>query len=103
MTDVSPSWREALEPEPASATAVFGEHLPAARRLFGVDHSPHASRRTFSFFATSAAAAALTTGAMITSTNCRSTILAAVAVSSSRLNAMMPPKADSESVAKASS
>ena len=33
MTDVSPSWREALEPEPASATAVFGEHLPAARRF----------------------------------------------------------------------
>lgn len=36
MTDDSPAtvdWREALEAEPTSATAVFGEHLPMARRF----------------------------------------------------------------------
>ena len=33
MTDPSPAWREALEPEPASAATVFGEHLDAARRF----------------------------------------------------------------------
>ncbi|GGI45462.1 16S rRNA (guanine527-N7)-methyltransferase [Agromyces flavus] len=33
MTDPSPGWREALEPEPAAAAAVFGEHLPTARRF----------------------------------------------------------------------
>jgi hypothetical protein len=40
-------------------------------------------------------------GAMITSTNCRSTIALAVAPSNGRLKAMMPPKAEVESVLKA--
>ncbi len=31
MSDHSPDWRDALEPEPEAAAAVFGEHLPAAR------------------------------------------------------------------------
>ncbi|MBM7502890.1 16S rRNA (guanine(527)-N(7))-methyltransferase RsmG [Agromyces aurantiacus] len=33
MTDHSPSWRAALEPEPPAAFVVFGEHLPKARRF----------------------------------------------------------------------
>lgn len=33
MSDHSPDWRDALEPEPEAAAAVFGEHLPAARRF----------------------------------------------------------------------
>ena len=45
----------------------------------------------------------LTVGAMITSTNWRSTMCEAVVTSSSRLKAMMPPKADSVSVSKARS
>ncbi|MBK7519632.1 MAG: hypothetical protein IPI75_05730 [Gammaproteobacteria bacterium] len=53
--------------------------------------------------ATAATAAGLAVGAMITSTNWRSTISAAVSASSSRLKAMMPPKADSVSVAHACS
>jgi len=40
---------------------------------------------------------------MITSTNWRSTMVRAVSASSSRLKAMMPPKADSGSVLKARS
>ena len=33
MTDSSPGWRVALEPEPDAAATVFGEHLPTARRF----------------------------------------------------------------------
>jgi hypothetical protein len=61
-------------------------------------HGPHSSRRTFFFAATAAEASGLTSGAMMTSTNWRSTMAAAVAPSSRPLKAMMPPKADSGSV-----
>lgn len=33
MTDHSPDWREALEPEPGSAATVFGERLDSVRRF----------------------------------------------------------------------
>ncbi|MOA25856.1 hypothetical protein D3C78_1466070 [compost metagenome] len=69
---------------------------PAAR---SAGHSPHSSRRTLAFAATTSRAAAETFGAMITSTNWRSTMALAVSPSSSRLKAMMPPNADSVSVA----
>ena len=64
----------------------------------GAAHAPVRSSRTFSFAATAAMASSDISGAMITSTNCRSTIAAAVAPSSSRLNAIIPPNADSVSV-----
>ncbi|MNC51904.1 hypothetical protein D3C75_1012210 [compost metagenome] len=69
---------------------------PAAR---SAGHSPHSSRRTFCLAATTSRAAWEIFGAMITSTNWRSTIALAVSPSSSRLKAMMPPNADSVSVA----
>ena len=59
---------------------------------------PVASTRTFSLRAQIARASASTSGAMINSTNWRSTIARAVAASSVRLNAMMPPNADVGSV-----
>ncbi|MNZ80668.1 hypothetical protein D3C78_993110 [compost metagenome] len=62
-------------------------------------HWPHSSRRTLALAATTSRASADTLGAMITSTNWRSTMALAVSPSSSRLKAMMPPKADSLSVA----
>ena len=58
------------------------------------------STRTFSFLASAPRAATETCGAISTSTNCSATA-AAVAASSSRLNAMMPPNAEVGSVAKA--
>ena len=60
--------------------------------------SPHSRRRTFFLAATAREAADETRGATITSTNWRSTMVRAVASSSSPLKAMMPPKADSGSV-----
>jgi hypothetical protein len=60
------------------------------------------STRTF-FCGQALAAASLTAGATITSTNWRSTMAAAVCRRARRLKAMMPPKADSGSVAKARS
>ena len=82
---------------------------PPATRLKSNDacgapgSSPHSSTRTFSFAANGASAAAPTRGAMTTSTNCRSTMAAAVCASSGRLNAMMPPNAEVGSVLNARS
>ncbi|MNT12301.1 hypothetical protein D3C72_1472240 [compost metagenome] len=58
------------------------------------------SRRTFCLAANTARAPALNDGAISTSTNCFATACAA-ASSSSTLKAMMPPKAEVESVLKA--
>jgi hypothetical protein len=70
-----------------------------SRRLPGVaGHWPHSSTRTFFLAAAISTAAALTFGAMMTSTNWRSTMVFIVSASSSPLKAMMPPKADSGSV-----
>src|SRR5688572_22697226 len=62
------------------------------------DSGPVISTRTFCLAASTAPAATDTDGAAMTSTNCRSVIAFAVSSSSSRLNAMMPPKADVGSV-----
>ena len=69
-----------------------------ARRLLAAS-SPLASTRTLAFLANAASASASTSGAITTSTNWRSTIACAVAASSGRLKAMMPPNADVGSVA----
>ncbi|MNR53472.1 hypothetical protein D3C85_1734940 [compost metagenome] len=58
------------------------------------------SRRTFCLAANTLRAAVLNDGAISTSTNCFATACAA-ASSSSTLKAMMPPKAEVESVLKA--
>src|SRR6185295_4516782 len=63
-----------------------------------VASGPTTSTRTFCRLASTAPASADTEGATITSTNWRPTMAVAVAASSSRLKAMMPPNAEVGSV-----
>ena len=64
----------------------------------GFARSPVSSKRMLSLAANSPRASLVTPGARITSTNWRSKMARAVEASNSRLNAMIPPKADVGSV-----